>query len=260
MTIASSAVYDERYRGDYREQLAGFEIARWKALEHFVRRVVRPGLRPRVLDYGAGSGLHVELWERLFPGSELHFCDVSAVAMEKFARKYPRHAGRYRLLDGIRASQQEGTFDLVVSVEVMEHVGDLHAYVRDIHRLLRPGGWFVWTTPCGNPGSIEHVYSALTGGIQATRDGYRRWAWEDPTHERRLRSREIEGVLLRCGFGDVRFRFRSHLFSFLCTYYATSRFAGIRNRLMALDYLLFRRLPNGASMIGAAEKIEERDN
>ena len=212
MTIPSSAVYDERYRGDYRQQLAGFEIARYNALRHFVRRVLRLGPAGRVLDYGAGSGLHVDLWEELFPDGA----------------RYPRHAGRYWLLDAGGTSRHAGTFDVVVSVEVMEHVDDLRGYVRDIHGLLRPGGRFVWTTPCANPGSIEHIYSAITGGITPTGEGYRRWTWEDPTHVRRLKTAEIAGVLAAHGFEDVRFRFRSHLWSFLCTYAPTSRLTALR--------------------------------
>ena len=84
---------------------------------------------------------------------------------------------------------------------------------------------------------------------------YRRWTWEDPTHVRRLKTAEIADVLAAHGFEDVRFRFRSHLWSFLCTYAPTSRLTALRNRLMGLDYGLFRRFPNGASMIGAATKI-----
>ena len=252
--MPGSSVYDQRYAGDYREHLSGYEIARWKALHHFVARIVKPAPAATVLDYGAGSGLHVGLWESLFPQAELSFCDISPVAREKFKEKYPRHGGRYFLVEGGVAGLPDESFDVVASVEVMEHVEDLGAYLRDIHRLLKPGAWFIWTTPCGNSLSIEHVFSLLTGKIARTPEGYRLWKWEDPTHLRRLRSKEIEGRLKEQGFADVRFRFRSHFFSFVCTYMPTRLFQGARNRLMTLDYTLFRRLPNGASMVGAAQK------
>lgn len=252
--MPGSSVYDQRYAGDYRERLSGYEIARWKALHHFVARIVKPASADTVLDYGAGSGLHVSLWESLFPKADLSFCDISPVAMEKFKEKYPRHGGRYFLVDGGVAGLPDESFDVVASVEVMEHVDDLGAYLQDIYRLLKPGGWFIWTTPCGNRFSIEHVFSLLTGKIARTPEGYRLWKWEDPTHVRRLRSKEIEGRLSEQAFADVRFRFRSHLFSFVCTYLPTRLFQGLRNRLMTLDYSLFRRLPNGASMVGAAQK------
>jgi len=90
--MSISSIYNQRYSGDYREHLSGYEIARWKALDHFVTHVLKLNAAQRVLDYGAGSGLHVGLWEKIFPEAELHFCDISSVAEEKFKAKYPRHA------------------------------------------------------------------------------------------------------------------------------------------------------------------------
>lgn len=252
--MSTSSVYDQRYSGDYREHLCGFEIARWIAIEHFITYVLKLGSAKKVLDYGAGRGLHVNLWEKTFREAELHFCDISPVAMEKFKTKYPRYADSYYLLHENQLALTDNTFDVVVSVEVMEHVEDLDLYLRDISRLLKPGGYFVWTTPCANFFSIEHVFSAITGKIERTKEGYRRWTWEDPTHLRRLRSNEIEGLLRQKGFSDVCFRFRSHFFSFVCTYAPTGRAQHLRDKLMTLDYSLFRCFSNGASMIGGAKK------
>jgi len=252
--MTSSNIYDQRYLGDYREQLSGYEIARWEALEHFIMHVVKLGSARKVLDYGAGSGLHVGLWEKTFRTAELSFCDISPVAMEKFIVKYPRYADRFYLLGETHSRLSETTYDVIVSVEVMEHVEDLGLYLRDVHRLLMPGGCFVWTTPCANRFSIEHIFSAITRKIEQTEEGYRRWSWEDPTHLRRLRSNEIGGLLRQNGFTDIRFRFRSHFFSFICRYFPLRGGRCLRNRLMTLDYVLFRSIPNGASMIGAANK------
>ncbi len=252
--MSISSVYDQRYSGDYRKHLSGFEIARWKALDHFITRVLKIGSAKKVLDYGAGRGLHVKLWEKIFPEAELHFCDISSVAMEKFKAEYPRHMDRYFLASEDQSGCGYNTFDVIVSIEVMEHVEDLDFYLRDISRLLKPGGLFVWTTPCANRLSIEHILSAITGKIERTKEGYRRWTWEDPTHLRRLRSNEIEDLLREKGFSDICFRFSAHIFCFVCTYTPTHWAQNLRNRLMTLDYSLFRRLPNGASMIGGAEK------
>lgn len=252
--MSISSVYDQRYSGEYREHLSNYEIARWKALAHFITCVLKLREAKKVLDYGAGSGLHVALWEKLFPEAQLYFCDISSVAMDKFTFKYPQHAKRYALIYDNIANFSDAIFDVIASVEVMEHVDNLNAYLQDVHRLLKPGGHFIWTTPCANSLSIEHFFNTLTGKIEPTKEGYRRWSWEDPTHLRRLRSSEIEGLLKQNGFADVCFRFRSHFFSFVCTYLPTRRGQQLRNKLMTLDYALFRCLPNGASMIGGATK------
>lgn len=252
--MALDKIYDARYAGDYRASLSGYEIARWAALEHFLTRVSPAADARRVMDYGAGRGLHVPLWERLFPNAELHFCDIGSVAAKRFREEHPAHVPNFHPISGLRAEAPDASFDLVVSIEVMEHVEELDAYLADIHRLLKPGGRFVWTTPCANRFSIEHLYAAATGTIDPTPNGSRRWRWEDPTHLRRLTSREAEGALAKTGFGEVRFRYRAHLFSFVCTYLPTRHLRGLRDRAMLLDYALFRRLPNGASMIGCAYK------
>ena len=51
----------------------------------------------------------------------------------------------------------DNKFNIITSIEVMEHVEDLTAYVKDIYRLLKPGGIFIWTTPCANKYSIEYL-------------------------------------------------------------------------------------------------------
>ncbi len=252
--MSNSSVYDQRYSGNYREHLSGFEIARWEALDHFTINVLKLGSAKKVLDYGAGSGLHVNLWEKTFREAELYFCDISSVAKEKFVEKYLGYANHYHLIRENQSDFSDNTFDVIISIEVMEHVEKLDFYLRDIYRLLKPGGYFVWTTPCANQFSIEHVFNVLTRQIEQTEEGYRRWTWEDPTHLRRLRSKEIEGLLRNRGFSDVYFRFRSHFFSFICTYLRLPYTQHLRNRLMTLDYSLFRRLPNGASMLGGAKK------
>jgi SAM-dependent methyltransferase len=255
-------LYDERYKVGYRSALEGPEWARWAALQHFIEKVVERPDTSTVLDYGCGRGLFAPLWREVFPAAELSFCDISRKALELLAHDHPQHARRTALVTNGQAQFPDGYFDAVVSVEVMEHVLDLDAYLRDIWRLIRPGGVFIWTTPSGNRLSSSHIYGVLTGRIDATQEGYRRLRWEDPTHVRRLRTGEIERILRDIGFDTVLFRHRAHFFSDFVTY-ILPRLRPWRARLylqrhqkalMELDYALFRRLPNGASMLGCARK------
>ena len=41
----------------------------------------------------------------------------------------------------------DGTFDVVCSIEGIEHLEDPHHFLRDIHRVLRPEGRLILTTP-----------------------------------------------------------------------------------------------------------------
>lgn len=252
---SSKSVYDQRYRNGYREVLTGFEIARWHALNDFIPRFIKNNRSEKVLDYGAGQGLHVKLWEDIFPDSELHFCDISEVSRERFSTRYPDYTDAFHLVQNGKAACADNTYDLIVSIEVMEHVEDLRAYLEDIYRLLKPNGLFIWTTPCANRFSIEHIFSAVTNKIETTEEGYIRWSWEDPTHLRRMKSREVADALKDRGFANIHLRFRAHLFSFICTYFPFHNgLDKIKYKLMCLDYILFKSLPNGASMIGVAQK------
>lgn len=71
-----------------------------------------------------------------------------------------------RLEDITQTTLKDNTYDGVVSVEVIEHVPDDSAFVNQIHRVLKPGGTFVLTTPNGvavpnkNPDHIRHYAKA----------------------------------------------------------------------------------------------------
>lgn len=41
----------------------------------------------------------------------------------------------------------DNTYDYVVSFQVIEHIQDDHQYTEEIHRVLKPGGKFIVTTP-----------------------------------------------------------------------------------------------------------------
>jgi len=252
----SKYTYDERYRAGYREKLSGYEFARWVALDHFFRKVINVTEPKNILDYGCGNGLFYPLLQLLYPHAEIFGADISSVAIEQLQGKYVEFSGRTCVIHKNKTNFADGFFDMVVSIEVMEHVDDLQAYIAEIFRLLKPGGKFIWTTPCGNKYSIEHIYSYAKRLIERTSEGYGRWKWEDPGHLRRLKSDEIEHILLQSGFSGVLFRFRAHLFSFVCTQLRAKKFISetLANKFMMLDYDLFRMLPNAASMIGCATK------
>lgn len=56
----------------------------------------------------------------------------------------------YVLDDMTQSSFPEASFDVVVAVEVLEHVEEDEKFVRNVARVLKPGGYFVMTTPNGD--------------------------------------------------------------------------------------------------------------
>ena len=67
----------------------------------------------------------------------------------------------------------DGTFDAVTTIEVLEHVGDLDASLREIHRVLVPGGRFLITSP-------NRWFPFETHGVMFRRGGRRHPSWHAP--------------------------------------------------------------------------------
>jgi len=58
-----------------------------------------------------------------------------------------------KLIEGVRCEDltrltyPDASFDLVLSSETLEHVPDLHHALREVHRILKPGGIHIFTIP-----------------------------------------------------------------------------------------------------------------
>lgn len=54
------------------------------------------------------------------------------------------------LLDDMTHTQiPEASYDIAVAVEVLEHVEEDHLFIENVYRVLKPGGYFIMTTPNG---------------------------------------------------------------------------------------------------------------
>lgn len=132
-------------------------------------RLVRYHLRPdvdlagrRVLEIGCGRG-GFSCWLAAHPASpfELTAADFSdtAVAMGRdFALRKRLDNISWRVADIQRLPFADDTFDTAISCETVEHVPDPAGAVRELSRVLRPGGRLLLTTP--NYCSTSGLYRA----------------------------------------------------------------------------------------------------
>jgi ubiquinone/menaquinone biosynthesis C-methylase UbiE len=94
------------------------------------------------LDLGCGDGavspaVHAE---------RLTLADVSAVALERARARLPEaHAAE--LDPDAPLPFGDGSFDLVVCTETLEHVRDVQLLLSEVRRVLEPGGRLAVTTP-----------------------------------------------------------------------------------------------------------------
>ncbi len=127
-----------RYRARYREMRPGWESS-GDQVEAMVRSYVRPD--SRVLDLGCGRGGVVELFWR----------DVKlAAGIDPDVPSLTGHRAQgMPILRGVgeHLPFAAGSFDLVVSVWVLEHLKEPLKVFREVRRVLRPGGHYVFLTP-----------------------------------------------------------------------------------------------------------------
>lgn len=100
----------------------------------------------RVLDLGCAGGFMAEAMAR--KGALVTGVDPAEKAIA-VARAHAQRAGlpiAYSVGVGEELPYADAVFDVVVCVDVLEHVRDLDQVIREIHRVLRPGGIFCFDT------------------------------------------------------------------------------------------------------------------
>jgi len=117
----------------------------FQELEREVERV-----RPRrVLDAGSGEGGVAMALGARHPGLRVEGVEVSPTNA-KIARQLNRFANvgfRQGLAEEVHHYFAAGSFDLVYSFAVLEHVRDVAETVKSIETVLRPGGRFAFVVP-----------------------------------------------------------------------------------------------------------------
>jgi SAM-dependent methyltransferase len=158
------------------EQSHWWHTGRRKIIASFVADICRRATdrRPRILDVGCGTGANLLMLSQ--------YGDAEGVDVSEDALAFCHERG----LDGVKLGAAEalpyddGTFDLVTALDVVEHLDDDLAGLREMRRVLRPGGRVLIFVP---------TFMFL-------------WGLQDDVshHRRRYRMPELRRVLEQAGF------------------------------------------------------------
>ena len=105
---------------------------------HSLCRLYVPA-KARILEVGAGPTNRTSAF--LASLGEVHGADVSDEVTGNI------HLASSALIKGGRYPFPDASFDAVVSNYVVEHVDDAFAHLTEIHRVLLPGGHYIFRTP-----------------------------------------------------------------------------------------------------------------
>ncbi len=133
--------------------------------------------RVRVLDAGTGFGQYAYYIARRYPQAEVVGVDLKTDYLEQARRFVARTpvADRVRFVqDDLTSLQTEGPFDLILSVDVLEHIEDDLAVLRNFARVLRRGGYVIIHTPSDQGGSDVRTSGQQSFIEEHVREGYSR--------------------------------------------------------------------------------------
>jgi SAM-dependent methyltransferase len=103
----------------------------------------------QIVDFGAGAGGDVLLLASLFPDARILAIDADPVAIDRLNARFSEfptvRVECANLLE--RLPIEDETVDLGHCSEVLEHIPNPDVVLAEAHRVIKPGGHFVITTP-----------------------------------------------------------------------------------------------------------------
>jgi ubiquinone/menaquinone biosynthesis C-methylase UbiE len=153
----------------------------------------------KVLEVGTGSGvIAAALKDTVGPDGEVW-------AVDTVDQRIDPEAVSFLPVTNTKLPFPDGTFDLVISNHVIEHVGDWeaqHDHMRELARVLRPGGWVYLAMPNRWAPVEPHFKLPFLSWLpEGRRSGYVRAAKRGPRYDcRPLTRAQLEELFRAHGF------------------------------------------------------------
>lgn len=158
----------------------------------------------RILDLGSSRGQLLERFKR-YPDVTLQGLEIDPEEVEHGRKRGIEAVREYiNAFDGTRMVArlpfEDASYDVVLAGEIIEHVVDTEGFLREIHRVLAPGGATVVTTP--NVLWWKHRLRLLAGKYPDLLEHRLKYG-DDFGHVRIFTPGILAGMLGEVGFADI---------------------------------------------------------
>ena len=162
-----------------------------------LKNLNREGFNPEeIADAGSGFGQYVYYLSNRYPNARITGLDIKQEQVDDcnnfFSSINREDLVSFRYADLTKLEERE-EWDLVLSVDVMEHIEDDCTVFRHIYNGLKPGGILLISTPSDQGGSDVHHEHEASFIDEHVRDGYG--------------VGEIDEKLREAGFSDIQIRY-----------------------------------------------------
>jgi 2-polyprenyl-3-methyl-5-hydroxy-6-metoxy-1,4-benzoquinol methylase len=119
----------------------------WKRLHIVIDELQRGAPHGRALDFGCGSGVMLPFLSGVC--TEVVAADVNLLPLERMKSRFPLPANvtEWNASGPAMAEAPAHSFDLIIALDVLEHVKDLPWTLTQLLRLLHPGGELIVSGP-----------------------------------------------------------------------------------------------------------------
>jgi len=115
----------------------------WAGRQELVKNLLTPEQPKKILDIGCGTGETLTYLKTQFPKTQMQGIDLSPEAV-KFTLKRGHKAKKSA---ATKLPFKDNTFDAILLLDVIEHIKDDYAVIKEAKRVLKPGGVIVLTAP-----------------------------------------------------------------------------------------------------------------
>ena len=129
----------------YKEDLKKGKIERGNLTQNklFLKEIKHIKKSQKILEVGCGAGsMTAHLHQQ---GFNIIGTDLSKDLLEYAQKTHPKT--KFVLMNGESLDFEDESFDIVMSFDVIEHIPDTKQHFKEVHRVLKKGGKYIFVTP-----------------------------------------------------------------------------------------------------------------